>query len=1141
MAQSISPEVSMPEESASPAFQCLLGARSLASFNRGLLATTLCLMALALPAGQGLSPALALVLVFAASLLPQVGLGAWAGWAADRFPKRRVLLCARGLEALALASGLALVGSHPLPVLLALLLLAGMADLFFHTAQQGLLAELLPESELARGGARLESASFAALVLGVALSGLITKLHGPGPLWLLPVLLPCSAAALALCLGLPREQPGNQGLRFPLHPLSGLRRGLGFLWADRTLRVASLGPAWFHLAGGLLQMAALLWARQAMGLGDLRTALALALLFAGSGLGSLAAGQLSGDKVEIGLVPLGGALSGLAALLLPLAQGLPAAYLLLVLCGFGGGLFLAPLKALRLQRSPRLMQGRLAAAAGWLDAGAVILAGLLLLLLLRLGLDPALILALAGFSTLLGTLYLLLRVPAMAVRACLWWLTHTLYHTQVRGQRGVPFRGPVLMVCNHISSLDGLLVGAATQRFIRFTIARHEAEAQRLGWLYRLMKAIPIQDESPHARQAGIARIRAELEAGHAVCLFAEGTISRTGYLLPFSGALESILQGLPGVPVIPVCVEGMEGTFFGPPGRKPPLLRWPLRRPIRASVSFGKPLASPVGTAQARRAVLELAAQAAEQRIGEGDLLAWQFLRQARRCPWRLHMSDSSGRRLRFYQTLGASLALSRWVRRRCAGQGMVGVLMPATIPGALANLAIALAGKVPINLNFTAGQEAMRSAISQCGIQTVLTSPQVLEKMGLPQEEGYAYLEEAMAAVGKPGLLLGAAAALLLPAALLKRLYCPERQSPEGLATIIFSSGSTGVPKGVMLSHRNILANIRAMEQVIGITPQDRILGILPFFHSFGTTVTLWFPAVSGFGVAYHPSPTDAKPIGDLMRQERITIMVSTPTFYGHYLRKCDPADFQSLRFAVAGAEKLRQATASAFLERFGQPLYEGYGCTELSPVVAVNVPDVATPQGRQVGLRLGSVGHPLPGLVVRVVDPESGQELPSGNEGMVEVKGPTLMMGYLQQPEKTREVSRDGWYMTGDIGHLDDYGFLHLTDRLFRFSKIGGEMVPHLKVEEVLQAAFPEEGFGVAGAPDEAKGEHLVVLYTNPARAPQELAAALVASSLPKLWIPKREHFHLVEAIPTLGTGKTDLRELKRLALQRSGAKA
>jgi len=529
--------------------------------------------------------------------------------------------------------------------------------------------------------------------------------------------------------------------------------------------------------------------------------------------------------------------------------------------------------------------------------------------------------------------------------------------------------------------------------------------------------------------------------------------------------------------------------------------------------------------------------AESKSEAISAGELLHWQFLRKASARPFNLHMADASGRRLRFFQTLGASLALSRWVRRRCQGQAMVGVLLPSTIAGALANLGISLAGKVPVNLNFTAGPDSMRSAKEQCGISTVLTSPLFLEKLGLPRQEGMLFMEEALAEIGKPGLWLSVAAALMLPWRLLKALYSPEPKGPSDLATVIFSSGSTGQPKGVMLSHANILCNLRAIEKVIHIKPQDRILGILPFFHSFGTTVTLWLPAVSGFGVAYHPSPTEAKPIDCLMRDCDVSIVVSTPTFFGHYIRKCEPACWHRLRLAVAGAEKLRHATAAAFLERFGQPLYEGYGCSELSPVVSVNLPKHLSLDAEPMDDKPGSVGRPLPGLSLRIVDPDTGQGLPLGHDGMLEVKGPSLMLGYLGQPALTREVVRQGWYKTGDIGHLDEHGFLHLTDRLFRFSKIAGEMVPHLKVEEALLAAFPEDGFGVAGAPDESKGEHLVVLYTNPIRTPAELWSCLNASSLPKLWLPRREQFHCVEAIPLLGSGKVDLRELKRLALQRS----
>jgi acyl-[acyl-carrier-protein]-phospholipid O-acyltransferase/long-chain-fatty-acid--[acyl-carrier-protein] ligase len=726
-------------------------------------------------------------------------------------------------------------------------------------------------------------------------------------------------------------------------------------------------------------------------------------------------------------------------------------------------------------------------------------------------------------------------VPALLIRFTFWVVTHTLYRTRVRGSEHLPFRGPVVLVANHVSHIDGLLVGACVQRFIRFTVAQPEYQVPGLRWLWRLMKAIPIGEKGEASWGESVARLRAELKEGHTVCLFAEGAISRTGNLLPFKPTLKAVLEGMPEVPVIPVSIDGLWGSLFAYSGGRF-AWQWPARFPNPVWISFGAPLAPGFKPEEARQAILGLSAEAARLRIRKDDLLHWQFIRTACRLRLNFFMSDSSGRELRFYKGLTTALALSRWVRRHCADQRMVGLLLPPSVPGALMNYAVMIAGKIPINLNYTIGKDAMAHAVKQCGIRTVLTTPLLLEKLAIERTPEMVYMEELAPQLGTLDKLPALLASLLLPHRLIRALYAPEQTDPEELATIIFSSGSTGVPKGVMLSHRNILSNIRGAEQVIWITPEDRILGILPFFHSFGFTIILWFPAVAGFGVAFHPVPTDAKAIGELCQKYDVSIMVSTPTFYGHYIRKCEPEQFHKLRFAVAGAEKLRQATATAFREKFGQDLYEGYGCTELSPVVAVNVPDHLEGAKRQVGLKPGSVGHPLPGVTARVIDPDTGAELGTGQQGMIEVKGPNLMMGYLNAPEKTAEVVRKGWYLTGDIGWMDEDGFLHLTDRLFRFSKIGGEMVPHIRVEEVLQAAWPEEGFGVTAVPDEAKGERLVVLYTNPERRPDELKAALESSALPKLWIPKT--YYPVEAIPVLGTGKTDLREMKRVALQRAG---
>ena len=366
------------------------------------------------------------------------------------------------------------------------------------------------------------------------------------------------------------------------------------------------------------------------------------------------------------------------------------------------------------------------------------------------------------------------------------------------------------------------------------------------------------------------------------------------------------------------------------------------------------------------------------------------------------------------------------------------------------------------------------------------------------------------------------------------------------DSLATVIFSSGSTGEPKGVMLSHYNIGANIEQMDQVFDLNRHDRFLGILPFFHSFGFTGTLWLPATLGVGVVFHPNPLDAKTIGPLVKHHAVTYLLATPTFLQIYLRGCAPEDFGSLRLVMTAAEKLPDRLATAFEAHFGIRPMEGYGCTECAPTVAVNAPDFRAAGFHQVGVKRGSIGHPLPGVCVRVVDTENpwnGNPLPLGQSGLLLARGPNVMRGYLGKPEKTAEVLHDGWYCTGDVAALDEDGFLQITDRLHRFSKIGGEMVPHIKIEEKLHelAEVTEQTFVVAGVPDEKKGERLVVLHKLPDEKLAPCLEKLAQSDLPNLWKPRADQFFRVEQFPLLGTGKLDLRKAKELAAQLAKWKA
>jgi acyl-[acyl-carrier-protein]-phospholipid O-acyltransferase/long-chain-fatty-acid--[acyl-carrier-protein] ligase len=452
--------------------------------------------------------------------------------------------------------------------------------------------------------------------------------------------------------------------------------------------------------------------------------------------------------------------------------------------------------------------------------------------------------------------------------------------------------------------------------------------------------------------------------------------------------------------------------------------------------------------------------------------------------------------------------------------------------------NLAALLMGKVPVNLNYTASNETLASCAEQCELKTVITSRLFLEKIRV-HPPGEMIFAEDLAEKPRLGERLAALfAASFLAARGIEKFAGAERKAElDDVATIIFSSGSTGEPKGVVLTHYNVASNVEQLNQVFMLHPDDRILGILPFFHSFGFTGTLSLPMAVGVGVVFHPNPLESRAIGALISQHTVTMLLATPTFLNAYARRCSPEDFGSLRFVMAGAEKLPERISQAFEDQFGIRPLEGYGCTECSPVVAVNTHDFRAAFFRQVGAKRGTIGHPLPGMSARILDPETRQPMPANQPGLLFVRGPNVMQGYLNRPEKTAEVLIDGWYNTGDIAAMDEDGFIRITDRLSRFSKIAGEMVPHIKIEDKLQelAEATEQVFAVTSIPDEKKGERLIVLHTLPEGSLRECLDRLAKSDLPALWKPRPDQFLQIENLPYLGTGKLDLRRLQELALQ------
>ena len=1119
-------------------FHAFLWTQFLGAFNDNVYKIVVSMRAVHVAASSE-SSSLYLSLAGAVFVIPFLLFSGYSGRLADVISKRRVLIGVKIFEIFVMALGLAAFFSTRIELMLVVLFLMALHSTVFSPAKYGIVPEILPDADLSRANALLEMSTFTAIVMGTSVGAFLFSIWKTEPWKMGLLMIAVAVIGFVVSLRITRVPPSGATSAFHINPFAEVITGTRHLVKQRPLTLTVVGISYFWFLGALFQMDLLLFGSEVLKVSDLKIGLMVTALAVGIGLGSMLAGRLSGDKVELGLVPLGALFMGAFCIALQMARhsyGLSVT--MLSFLGIASGLFIVPLTAYLQQRSESHEKGRMIATSNFYSSIGLLLASLTLWVLHdKLHFAPDQLILIFGIVTLASSIYVVSVVPEFLVRFLLWLATHTLFRIRIVGQQNVPFRGPALLVANHMSHIDGFLIGACLQRFVRFMVWKPYYQMPAIHWFFRLTKAIPVGAGGPRDVVASIHAARKELEAGHVVCIFAEGAISRTGNTLPFRRGLEKIVTNL-DVPVIPVHLDRLWGSIFSFERGKF-LWKWPKRVPYPVTVSFGASMPSTVSADQVRQAILELGSDAVVHSKQPDDRLDLQMIRTARRHWNKFAMANGSGRQLNFCHTITGSLLIARWINKERPSERMIGLLLPPSVGGALANAGVTIAGRASVNLNFTAGREAISSSIAQCGLRTIITSKTFLEKAKIEAPEGAVSLEDVLSKTSRFGKISAILMARCLPARLITSLYGQSDCTPDSVAAVIFSSGSSGVPKGVMLSHYNVLSNIRAMSQVFWVSDQDRVVGTLPFFHSFGYTVTIWLPLVSGCGALYHNNPMEANKVGELVAEHKGTLLLSTPTFCASYTRKCAREEFASLRFVLVGAEKLRESVATAFREKFGVELLEGYGCTEMSPVVAVNGPNFEAGKDTQLGNKPGTVGHPLPGVVVKVVNPGTMEPLTPNAEGLLLVKGANRMLGYLGQPERSAAAVHDGWYITGDIGAIDDEGFVRITDRLSRFSKIGDEMVPHLKIEESIYQIIGDGRCVVTGIPDEQRGERLVVLYCCPDVLPGELWRRLTSTELPKLWVPKRENIYQIDGIPTLGTGKLDLIAVKAKAQQHVAA--
>ncbi len=1113
---------------------------------------------------------LMLVLGGVSFTLPYLFLMPLSGSMADRFSKRSVMVTMKVAEIVIMGFAVLMIVQGHVWMMFVSVGLMGAQSALFGPSRFGSMPEILPHRHLSAGNGFVGLATVVACALGAAagfqLYGVVK--HGitaGGVTWV--AFLPAAIALVGIGIAgtltsllIPRLVPGNPNCTLKVNPLTETIPALKILWQDVRLVRTTFGIAFFWFLASLAQVNVDPLGGEVLGLAKENIGLLLAVLVAGLGGGSVLAGLLSEGKVELGLVPFGALGIMISSFMVYITGSMVDPHLAassqisfflccgsLFLLGAGAGMFNIPLESYMQYRSDPAQRGMILAGCNFITFLFILLSlGLFHFLRSTLGLSPTAIYAVAGLGTIPVLIYVLRLMPDLTFRFFLYLVSHTLYRLKVHGRENVPEKGGALIVVNHVSFVDGVLMMGTCSRIARFIIYADFTRHPILKPFGEIMRVIPIKaSEGPRALIKSLQQAKEALLKGDLVCIFAEGQITRTGQLQQFQRGMMKIVDGT-GCPVIPAYLHGLWGSFFSFRGGKV-FGNWPTRLNYQVSVQYGKPIEHPEDANAVRQAVQQLGVEAVERDKSRELIPVRQFIRRCKRDRSRSKVADSLGTELTGGKTLIASLAMRRYMQREVfqPGETMIGLLIPPSVGGFLANMAVALAGKTAVNLNYTLSEETLNYCVKEAGLKHVLTTKSFLEKkpMTLVGAE-WVFVDEFKAKM--TGLDKGIAAVQsYLPAAILDRVLGLTKIKPDDILSIIFTSGSTGEPKGVMLSQHNVGSNVDAVDQLLNLEPTDVLLGVLPFFHSFGYTASMWLPACCAPKAVYHFNPLDAKIIGKLSEKHKTTILMATPTFLKTYLKRIEKEQFAHLDLVVVGAEKLPLDLAEEFFQKFGVRPSEGYGTTELSPVAAVNIPDHRTVDAHQIGSKLGTVGRPLPGVAAKVVHPDTGADLGIGKEGLLLIKGPNVMQGYLNHPEKTAQMIKDGWYNTGDYGRIDDEGFIEITGRQSRFSKIGGEMVPHILIEEHLtrivekpDSEDAEIKLAVTAVPDSSRGERLIVLHTALDKTPNEILKELQGKGLPNLWLPSADSFCQVDQIPILGTGKLDLKGIKQTALEKFG---
>ena len=1075
-----------------------------------------------------------LVSLAAATLMaPFFFLSALGGEIADRFDKAIV---ARRLKMVEIpVAGLAVVGFvlHSIPVLFAALLGFGILAALFGPVKYGILPDQLDKGELPAGNALIETATFLAILLGTVIGGWAAA-EGGDPVRLAGIMIVFALASVAAAFAIPRTGRGVAGLRIRANVFASTFDLLRDLGRDRRLLWAGFTSSWFWAIGAVALALLPTVVKSRLGGIDELVTVYLAIFAIAIAVGSGLAAWLSGHRLILVTTPIAALFITVAAAdaawtlstITPAAAALgiagaladPHARRLAVDMGalaIAGGLYVVPVFAALQTWAPPDARARVVAAVNVLNALFMTVAALAVAGLQAAGVPVTAIWAGMAVLGLAVAIAVFATLPTHPMRDALFLLYRILFRLEVTGGEHLDHLGDRTVVAlNHVSFLDAGLALALMEREPVFAIDSIIAKKWWVRPFLKVARAMPLDPLKPMATRTLIHGV----ESGDPLVIFPEGRLTVTGSLMKvYDGA--GLVAIKTGATVIPVRIEGLEQTLFTRLDRSQ--VRRRLFPKVRVTILPGAPLTvdpTLVGRHRRRAAGAALYGVMSDlvYRTTRTDVSVIEAVIQAakREGPGRVAIEDPVTGTLSYRRMLAGSRVLGHRLARLAPLDGAVGVMLPNANAAVLAFLGLHSAGRVPAMINFTAGATSIRAAVTAAEIGTIVTSRAFVDKArlgalitALEGDVAFLYLEDLRAEIGTLERLRG----------LLRWSRPLHRRDADDRVAVLFTSGSEGTPKGVVLSSRNMLANTAQAAARIDFGRNDKVLDVLPVFHSFGLTAGLVLPLVSGVPVFLYPSPLHYRVVPELVYGFNATILFGTDTFLTGYARAAHPYDFRSLRYVVAGAEPVKETTRRVWMEKFGLRILEGYGVTEAAPVVALNTP---------MFNRFGTVGRLLPGMEPRL-EPVTGIE----TGGRLFLKGPNVMMGYLRaEAPGVLEPPVDGWHDTGDIVSIDADGFVTILGRAKRFAKIGGEMVSLAAIEKLATAVWPDAQVAAAAVPDPKKGERVILVTTEPSATRQQYLAHAREAGASELMNPSE--VVIWETMPLLGTGKIDNLTVTRL---------